>query len=191
MNDADKQSGPPQEEAHDVATLTIVVRARIEGDSTPRVWLLYSYEGTHLTLATSADRPYELIRETDLPTLTDRDAVRIRELDAEARNRFEEATQRFSKVSDAGLQLWTPLRTSEAFAAEIWENTVGEELPHRVFGQSTPETLARSIGIANADDLGLSVARRQPTDLQLSPTDRGLRNDPDDQDQSQRHGHSL
>lgn len=191
MDDTENLSDPTQEEGDDVAKLSIVVRAQVEGDTTPRVWLIYEYEGTRLAVATSADSPYELIRETEVPTLTDDDAVRIKELSTEERARFEDAMRRISDVSDAGLEIWTPLRTSAAFAAGVWETTVGEELSHSVFGRSTPQRLARSIGAANTHDLGLAVDREESIDLQLSPRKRGLRPDQDDEDQSQRHGHSL
>ena len=185
MSDPTNRPESTQEDAGDVTKLSIVVRARVDEDTAPRVWLLYEHEGTREAIATSADDPYELIRESDLPALTDDDAVRVKELGADERARFEEELQRISDVSAAGLEIWTPLRTSEAFAAGIWETAVGERLPHSVFGRSTPQTLARSIRAANAHELGLSLDDQESVELRLSPRER------DDPNQSHRHGQSL
>jgi hypothetical protein len=127
----------------------------------------------------------------ELPAQAEADAVRVRELGAEERARFEAELNRVSEVSDAGLQVWTPLRTSEAFAAGIWEATVGEELKYSVFGRSTPQTLARSIRAANSHDLGLSQNELESIDPQLSPRGRAQQPDLDDEGQTHRQGPSL
>lgn len=190
MDDAMNQD-PPQQEGDDVTRLSIVVRPQVDDDFTPRVWLIYEHEGSRLAIATSADDPYELVRETELPAQTEADALRVRELGVEERARFEEALNRISEVCDAGLQVWTPLRTSEAFAAGIWEAAVGERLPYSVFGRSTPQALARSIRAANERELGLSQDEQEPIELQLSPRERAWGQDLDDDSQAQRQGRSL
>jgi hypothetical protein len=191
MDDAMNQEDPAQQEGDDVTRLSIVVRPLVPDDPTPRVWLIYEREGSRLALATSGDDPYELIRETELPALAETDAWRVRELSAEERARFEEALNRISEVSDAGLPVWTPLRTSEAFAAGIWEAAVGEKLQHSVFGRSAPKTLAHSIRAANARELGLSQDDQEPIELHLSPRKRAWGQDLDDGGQAHRQGQSL
>lgn len=190
MDDAMNQD-PPQQEGDDVTRLSIVVRPQVDDDFTPRVWLIYEHEGSRLAIATSEDDPYELVRETELPAQTEADALRVRELGVEERARFEEALNRISEVSDAGLQVWTPLRTSEAFAAGIWEAAVGERLSYSVFGRSTPQALARSISAANERELGLSQDEQEPIELQLSPRERAWGQDLDDDSQAQRQGRSI
>ncbi len=191
MDDPMNQVDRNQQVTGDVARLSIVVRTQVEDESTPRVWLLYEHEGRRLAVATSADNPYKLIRETEMPALTNADVVRVKDLGADERVRFEDAMQRVSEVSDAGLEIWTPLRTSEAFAAGIWETTVGEKLAHSVFARSTPQTLARSISAANVRDSGLSQDNQERIGLELSPRQRRQRHDSADQDQSQHRGRSL
>ena len=183
MDDPMNTEDSSQEDTIDGTKLSIVVQARVEDDQTPRVWLLYENQGNSLVIATSAESPYELIQETAVPTLAEDDAIREKGLGAEARTRFEDAMQRISDVSDAGLEIWTPLRTSEAFAAGIWEAALGEKLPHTIFGQSSPQKLAQSISAANAHDLGMSQDIEERIELPLTPRERGLEPEQDDQDQ--------
>ena len=58
--------------------------------------------------------------------------------------------------------------TSAAFAAQLWNQTFGEDLQHRALGLSNADNLAKSIRGFEALELGLGRSVEEPLDLRIS-----------------------
>ena len=199
--DRPKNDGTPKPlDGEDGHTLSIVVRVDPRDSSAIRVWLEHAQDVDLTTLATSPEHPFELAVAADRPDGNDRLVVRTKPLSPETFKKFSQAMEGVSEAMHSGLVVWTPLRTSAAFCASIWEATFDEGLAHRAFGLSTPETLARSIERANARDLGLTQNEEARVDIEISQRDHQFnqRNEDDlsqknteEQDQARRRGQSL
>lgn len=152
----------------ETATLAIAVRLDSSDDERPRAFVAHTQAGVTTTYATGPTHRFELVVDSATMASDVRVSIRTKALDAETAELFTKAMEDVSRVTDAGLAVWTPLRTSSAFAANIWQKTFGEKLIHSQAGLSTPETLARSIDLANARDLGLAHDIAEPIDLELT-----------------------
>ena len=106
--------------------------------------IVHEFEGSVHAFFTSPEHPYSLGFSDRVPG-DGRCIVRTRELKERDVDELNAAMGEVVERECHGLTLWTPIRTSAAFASTVWMRTFGEKLEHRSFGFSTADNLGRSI----------------------------------------------
>lgn len=129
--------------------------------------IVYGFEGEVRAIFTSPEHPYALGQDGRVPGSGEL-VVRTRTLEEAHVDEFHAAMEDVQAREDLGLPLWTPIHTSAAFAAQLWNRTFGEDLQHRALGLSNADNLAKSIRRFEALELGIGRSAEEPLDLRIS-----------------------
>lgn len=152
--------------------------------------IVYEFEGHVRAIFTTAESPFRIGRADRVPGEGEL-VVRTRQLDAAHVDEFHLAMEDLAAREDLGLRMWTPIRTSAAFAADLWNRTFGEQLEHRAFGLSNADNLAKSIRSLSAREMGTEQSPHEPLDLRITDRILELTQQKDLQDQCQDGGLEL
>lgn len=164
------------------AALTAVGLA--PGGGADQAAIVYAFEGEVRAIFTSPEHPYDLGQDDRVPGDGEL-VVRTRKLEESHVDEFHSAMEVVEAHQALGLPLWTPIRTSAAFAAQLWNRTFGEDLRHRAFGLSNADNLAKSIRSFESLELGIEQSADEPLDLRISERILELSQREDAQNQSQ------
>ena len=139
----------------------------VPGDGAGHAAIVHEFEGHVHAFFTTPEHPYSLGFSDRVPG-DGQLVIRTRELLEPAAEQLNAAMFNVLNRQDDGVALWTPLRTSAAFAASIWESTFGETLTHRMFGMSSPDNLGRSILEVDHREREFRRGERPVLDLTIS-----------------------
>ena len=165
--------------------LAAVGLAPLEGGGNAAI--VHEFEGHIHAYHTSAEHPYDLGFSNRVPG-EGLPVVRSLKLDESRMERLNEAMFAIQDRVAAGACLWTPLRTSAAFAANVWEATFDEKLDHRSFGLSTTDNLARSILEFGHRERSFLRGEREALDLLVSERILELTSKHDVQERAEQRG---
>ncbi len=152
--------------------------------------IVHEFEGHIHAFFTSPDHPLKLGFSDRVPG-DGQLVVRTRQLKESQVEGLNDAMRHVLELQSCGLDLWTRQRTSAAFAADIWHQTFGERLEHRIFGLSNADNLGRSILELGHRERAYLRTERETVDLRISERILELTQREDSQDRSQGRGLGL